>query len=152
MKQFKNKCIYRCNPDAELISARPGQNILHCRNWYFVANKLPDGSWIMIDTYYHTKHIQVTDDNADRFLFVMDPSEVKPVNSYEEYELYSDDDRIGKVPMDSGGYKFAKWYVKRDAQTVTELVIEYMRQRIRDLKRQIHRLEQEIVTLGISDN
>ena len=151
MKQFKNKCIYRCNPDAELIAAKPGQDILHCRNWYFVATQMEDGSWIMIDTYFHTKHICVTDDNADRFQFVMDPSEVKPVNSYEEYELYSEDDRIGKVPMDSGGYKFAKWYVKRDAQAVTDLVIEYKRQRIRDLKRQIHRLEQEIVTLEILD-
>lgn len=127
--------IYRSSPD---IIGFTGQDPYWCRNWTFRVRQDHFGNYCMDDTYWSSspKSFSLMDENFDKFELLFD------LNDVEEYKGshilgYAEEDRWMSVPMDSGGRRFPKNYIRKGAVPVKERVIER-------LKDEIERLEWEV--------
>lgn len=100
-KQFRDKIImtgyYKANPeDFPEISER-GRSPYWCRNWNFTVHQ-EDKKIFMVDTYYGTFSIEVTNENFHKFTFIADRVELNSVardHTYmydpkDVYEIYAD--------------------------------------------------------------
>ena len=150
MKNFKLGCYYQCYPDQKLVSSYLGTNPYYNRNWTFECRYV-NGKLCMVDTYWDKYATEITPENEDVWEFLMDPREVKAV-SEEEYRYYADNDKIGKIPTDCGGYKYARYFVKKNAKPCSEWELKVKSDYVKYLEAKINCLKQEINNLRRSNN
>ena len=129
--------IYKSSPEALNYT---GSYPWHCRNWTFRVQRdgYSDG-YVMVDTYWSTSPncISLTDENFDKFKFLFD------LNDVEEYkgshiDDYANEDCWKVVPMDSGGIRFPKKFIKKGSKPVKEKVVARLNDEMRDLERRLN--------------
>lgn len=150
MKNFKLGCYYQCYPDQKLVSSYLGTNPYYNRNWTFECRYV-NSKLCMVDTYWDCYATEITPENEDVWEFVMDPKEVKVV-SEDEYKYYANTDRIGKIPTDCGGYKYARYFVKKNAKPCSEWEIKVKSDYVKYLETKVNYIKQKINSLRISDS
>lgn len=125
-----------------------GENT-HCKNWTFTVDKIRDGLYYMVDTYWADSTglcIELTDDNFSGFSFVFNWDNVKTVNESVYWE-YRGSDRWN-VATDSGGWSYPKRYVRKDAKPSKELKCDILLREIEEAKAKVDCLERYVVMLN----
>lgn len=141
--------IYRCEPVLSWLPSYKREDPYWCRNWTFRVRK--SNKYYMYDTYWSTGDeypIELTDENFDKFEYLFDLDDVRYINSYENWLEYPDEDKW-KVGLDSGGIRYPKYVVRRDAKKVKERVVERMQCDIEYLKSDL--AQKERLLAGIVD-
>ena len=129
--------LYRHEPDKSYRSSLYWDNLYHCFNWTFkVRHHESDDTWLMVDTYFGDKYIELTDDNFDEFEFLFDFNEVTK-HSGEHICEYDEKD-WWHVAVDSGGmYCGGKFFVRKGAIKNKEKVLSRIEDEIKYLEYQI---------------
>lgn len=71
--------LYRHEPDKKYRPQLYWNDLYHCYNWTFTVKHNKDtDQWYMVDTYYHEKSIELTNENFEEFEFIFDVNEVEP--------------------------------------------------------------------------
>lgn len=141
--------IYRCEPVLSWLPSYKRKDPYWCRNWTFRVRK--SNKYYMYDTYWSTGDeypIELTDENFDKFEYLFDLDDVRYINSYENWLEYPDEDKW-IVGLDSGGIRYPKYVVRRDAKKVKERVVERMQRDIEYLKSDL--AQKERLLAGIID-
>ena len=141
--------IYRCEPVLSWLPSYKRKDPYWCRNWTFRVRK--SNKYYMYDTYWSTGDeypIELTDENFDKFEYLFDLDDVRYINSYEDWLEYPDEDKW-RVALDSGGIRYPKYVVRRDAKKVKERVVERMQRDIEYLKSDL--AQKERILAGIID-
>ena len=111
-------------------------DLYHCFNWTFNPKHYEeDDTWYMVDTYFGNKYIELTDENFDGFEFVFDMNEVAKVSNDFHFEDYNESDYWYKFASDSGGWAYAKSFIKKDAKKIKDNVIKRYEDEISGLER-----------------
>lgn len=144
--------LYRTSPD--FIGFR-GSDPYWCRNWTFRVFHDDLGNYCMNDTYWssNSNSFSLTDENFNKFELLFDLNEV------EEYKMknildYAEEDRWMGVPMDSGGWRFPKNFIRKGSMPVKERVVARLKDEIervefelKDKKRMLQRVENDEIDL-----
>lgn len=142
--------IYRCEPVLSWLPSYKRKDPYWCRNWTFKVREYK-GKYGMYDTYWSTGDdypVELTDENFDKFEYLFDLDDVRYINSYENWLEYPDEDKW-RVGLDSGGIRYPKYVVRRDAKKVKERVVERMQRDIEYLKYDL--AQKERILAGIID-
>ena len=123
--------IYISEPILSVLPSYKRNNPYHCTNWVFRPRKYKD-KYYMVDTYWSTKNftIELTNNNFDKFTKLFNIKEVEKIPSFDHFLYYKEEDRF-KVAMDSGGWHYPKYFVKKGAMPNKEYVIEIYEDKIK---------------------
>jgi hypothetical protein len=139
--------VYRCDPIESGLGKGESREYLYwgC-NWVFTVRKSED-DYMMVDTYWssESKSFVLTDENFDKFKFLFDMNDVRQVSQDFFYD-YDEDDRWF-VAMDSGGWQYAKCYVKKDAKKNKEKLLSRLNDELASLKWRVEDKEREIARI-----
>lgn len=137
--------IYSCMPVLSWIPSYKRDTPYHCINWTFKVME-SKGKYYMNDTYwsgYDGLRVELTDDNFDNFEFLFDLNEVSKVSPPDFYD-YDEADRW-HVALDSGGYKYNKYYyVRKGAKKNKTILLERLNRELESLKREVEWKKEEI--------
>lgn len=137
--------MYKHEPVSSWRGTIYKNNLYHCFNWTFKPRHIEkDDTWYMVDTYFGDKYIELTDDNFDGFEFVFDCNKVDRVSNDFNFEDYDESDYWYKFATDSGGWKFAKSFIKKDAIKIKDKVIARYENEIAGLKRTLKYKEEQL--------
>ena len=129
--------IYACDPILEILPEYKRKDPYWCMNWTFTWRKGSDDNFYMIDTYWSTDSykIELTDENFNNFklLFRQDEVEKMPEGTLDEC---NSEDRW-RVAIDSGGWSYPKFFIRKGAKKIKKLVIERIKSEIRLLEMQL---------------
>ena len=95
----------------------------------------------MVDTYWSSGDkvkIEVTDENVNEFELLFKRGEIKEIKESEkdQYEDYY------RVALDSGGWSYPRYLVKKDAVKSMDKVIEVLDDKIEAMERQLSNLKE----------
>lgn len=123
--------LYKHEPECRYRGSLYWDDLYWCFNWTFKPDSY-DGKWYMYDTYFNNKSIELTDDNFEEFEFIFDFNDVEKHNgnNIDEYE----DDEWWRVAVDSGGYTFPKYFIKKGAKKNKDKVLERIQREINGLE------------------
>ena len=100
----------------------------------------------MRDTYWSGSSglsIKLTDKNFDKFNLLFDMNDVHRVSPPDYYD-YNEEDRW-HIALDSGGYKFSKYYfVRNGAKKNKDIQLERLNRELESLKNEVKWKEEEI--------
>lgn len=137
--------IYRCEPVLKWLPSYKQDSPYWCKNWTFKVSKYGD-DYYMRDTYWASGDdhpIKLTDENFDLFEFLFDRDEVKTINFYKNWIEYPEKDRW-KCALDSGGWSYPAYLVKKDAHKDKDKVLERLRDEINSLRCQLLSKERDL--------
>lgn len=128
--------LYKHEPDKRYRPSIYWNDLYHCYNWTFrVKHREDDNTWLMVDTFFGDKSIELTDENFDEFEFVFDFNEVKK-HSGENIEEFDDND-WWRVAIDSAGRLRCKYFVRKGATKNKEKILARIENEIKHLEQQI---------------
>lgn len=137
--------LYKHDPVKEWRGSAYKDNLYWCFNWTFTPSYDKDNNiWYMVDTYYGDTHIKLTDENFDGFEFVFDFNEVVKVSNDYHFSDYNENDFWFKMATDSGGWEFAKSYIKKDAKKNKNKVIQRLTEEIEGLERSLEYKKEQL--------
>jgi hypothetical protein len=112
-----------------------------CRNWTFRPVIYPDSIY-MADTYFGEFAYQLTDENFNKFEFVVIESDIVHVSS-EQWDTIDEKDRF-HMPLDSGGWSGRTCWVKKESRASKEKLLQQKEEALRIAKRKVEWLEGDI--------
>lgn len=132
--------VYGCEPKASYRGRVFSGNLYHCCNWVFDVVQSGD-KYYMVDTYWSSGDkvkIEVTDENVNEFELLFKRGEIKEIKESEkdQYEDYY------RVALDSGGWSYPRYLVKKDAVKSMDKVIEVLDDKIEAMERQLSNLKE----------
>lgn len=140
--------MYRHEPVLEWRGSLYANNLYHCFNWTFNPRHYEkDDTWYMVDTYFRDKYIELTDENFDGFEFVFDMNEVTKVSNDFHFEDYDESDYWYNFASDSGGWQYAKSFIKKDAKKIKDKVIERYENEILGLERVLEHKKNQLARI-----
>lgn len=140
-KENKEKLVltglYKCQPNKKYRGQLYWNDMYHCFNWTFKVRYLKDDDiYLMVDTYFNEKCIELTDENFDEFEFLFDFNEVHEHSGNNIWEY--NEDEYWHVAVDSRGwYLGGKYFVKNNAVKNKEKVLQRIKEEIYNLERQL---------------
>jgi len=137
--------LYKHDPDVKLRGTLYKNDLYWCCNWTFRPSKMKDDTWRMQDTYWCGSglSIELTDENFNEFSLIFDFNDVKEISNPQDY----DNSDLYLVSIDSGGYQFAKHFIKRDAKPSQEKMIGKCKEEIHSCERELERLKDNLQEL-----
>jgi len=125
--------LYKHEPDEKYRGEIFKNQLYHCFNWTFtVYHNEKEDSWWMVDTYFGDKSIELTDENFNEFEFVFDRNKVERHSGDNIYD-YNDSD-YWRIAVDSGGWKFAKWFIRIGATKNEDKVLQRLSEEIDNME------------------
>ena len=114
----------------------------HCKNWTFIPN-FCGNEIMMIDTYFNNSGYELTDDNFDKFKFVVLKKDIVRVQR-DKYETFADDDKFC-LALDSSGLSCENQYWgKIGSKPSKERLLGQLREHLKSAKRKVEALETDI--------
>lgn len=125
--------LYTHKPSKKYRSTLYADNLYWCYNWVFKAKKYEhkdeEPYYMMIDTYFDDKGIELTDENFDEFVLLFDFNEVEQVTKDEIWDYNNDD--IIHTAIGSGGWRFdSKYFVKKGTKKNKDIVLNRLDSKI----------------------
>ena len=130
--------LYTCEPQLEWLPLYKRDNPYWCKNWTFRPTVYGDRLF-MRDTYWSSETFQVelTDSNFDLFSLIFDFYEVEEYKqTTDKWVCYAEEDRW-RIAVDSGGWRFPKYYIRKGSKPNKDLVIERLEEEIDGIKRDL---------------
>lgn len=140
-KENKEKLVltglYKCQPNKKYRGQLYQNDMYHCFNWTFKIRHLKDDDiYLMVDTYFNEKCIELTDENFDEFEFLFDFNEVHEHSGNNIWEY--NENEYWHVAVDSRGwYLGGKYFVKNNAIKDKNKVLQRIKEEIYNLERQL---------------
>ncbi len=135
--------LYKCDPVLEWLPEYKRRDPYWCKNWTFKVRHSGD-SYYMVDTYWsiNSFSVELDDDNFSKFTLLFDFNDV--VECDYNWDDYDDNDKWF-VATDSGGWNYAKHYIRKDAVPVKAWVVGRIIRKIEGLKRDLESAERLLV-------
>ena len=128
--------LYKHEPDVKYRGELFANQLYHCFNWTFtVYHNEKEDRWFMIDTYFGNKSIELTNKNFDEFEFIFDRNEVE-LHSGNNIKDYNECD-YWRIAVDSGGWKFAKWFLRIGATKNEDKVLQRLAAEIDNMEQSL---------------
>ena len=128
--------LYTCEPQLEWLPLYKRDNPYWCKNWTFRPVEY-GGKLFMRDTYWSSETFQVelTDSNFDLFSLIFDFNEVEEYKqTTDKWVCYEEEDRW-RIAVDSGGWRFPRYYIRKESKPNKDLVIERLEEEIDGVRR-----------------
>ena len=120
-----------------------------CRNGTYIVNIGKSDKYFMVDTYFRNFSIELTDENFYDFTLILDFTKVAEVDG-KTWEEYAGNNRF-RVATDSGGWQYAKYYVKKDCNPSRESKRKILQNEIKTYKWKLEWAEKELSELDEND-
>lgn len=138
-EENRNKIImtglYTCDPQLDWLPEYKRSDPYWCKNWTFKPVEY-GGKLFMRDTYWSTETFQVelTDSNFPLFSLMFDFMEVEDYRgSMEKWCCYNEEDRW-RAAVDSGGWRGAKFYIRKESRPNKNWVIKRLEKEINEIE------------------
>lgn len=154
-RKFKPGCLYRVKLPyvyKDFLLSNYVSDIYHCRNWVFVCHKRDNNSYFMTDTYFKDKFILVDKVNEDLFEYICDPKEYRETRYFSDFECYDDEDKIGPIALDSGGWRIPKYLIRKDANKSVSKELEDLETQLKAIEAKRDSIISRIVALQLKKN
>jgi len=128
--------LYKANPSDFNLGSMFSKDPYWCRNWTFTVSIYLDNI-VMLDTYWSSNQysISLTDENFDKFRLLFDLKDVEEcrynIDDYDKNDVWKN------IPIDSGGLRGSKNFIRKGAMPVKEKVIERLEKEIKDIEWQL---------------
>lgn len=134
--------LYSLPPDEKYRGSLHRSDLYHCCNWTFKPRIDREGNYRMVDSYWSfmqdSLQIMLTDENFDQFSFIFDLDEVIQLKESQTSKY----DKVYHVATDSGGLRYAKYYIDKNAKKSKSLILKELERKIDECERELNYMKE----------